>query len=625
MALVVDDLGLSFESTVRTRDALRKFVAENVRPGDLVAILRTGKAAGVLQQLTADTRQLYEAIDRLRYNQMGREGLDSYTPIEPSALTQATVGGRPVTEQPAASATDSVFADFRDQLNTTATLAALNLTIRGLQKLPGRKSIVLFSNGLDFQDEMFAAGGGKYSPGGVQTVALRERLIDLAHRASVVIYAVDPSGLEAPFTIRDNFSGASPEQVMGTLQSRGVRTFRKQMGMDQLAESTGGFLFKNNNDLAAGLRRVAAELEGYYLIGYRPDDSTFDPKTGRRLFRSLKVKVRRPGLTVRSRAGFLGYIDSRAPTGPAARGDSLAEALVSPFEGQGLRLRLTSLFSDDPKAGPVMRSLIHVDARDLTFTEEPDGRRKAVFDVAGATFGAAGQIVEKIDQTSYTMRVSDRTYRRLLQTGFVYTIDFPVRRAGAYQLRFSVRDRATMRVGSTGHFVVVPDLGDDRLALSGVVLRGRPQATEGDGARQQAATAAAAPPERASSAAGRADGQEPETDVQASPAVRRFRAGATLDYAYLVYNARTTSGSPRPRLTEQVRLFREGKLIYTGVETPIGAEGQQDLKRIGVAGELQLGATAAAGEYTIQIVVKDSLAPEKRQVVSQWIDFEIVK
>ncbi|MGH9904619.1 MAG: hypothetical protein ACRD8U_03420 [Pyrinomonadaceae bacterium] len=185
-----------------------------------------------------------------------------------------------------------------------------------------------------------------------------------------------------------------------------------------MAERTGGFLVKNTNDILPGLRRIAAELEGYYLIGYRPSDSTFDEKTGRRLFRTLKVKVKRPGLRVRSRAGFLAVPDKK---NEAASGDTLAEALISPFEGRNVRLRLTSLFANDLQMGSFMRSLIHVDANDLTFTEEPDGRRKAVFDVAGATFGANGLIFDKIDQTSYTMRVSDSTYKRLLQTGFVYT------------------------------------------------------------------------------------------------------------------------------------------------------------------------------------------------------------
>src|SRR5205085_3324768 len=66
IALVVDDLGLSFESTVYTRTALRKFVEQQMQPGDLVAIVRTSAGAGALQQFTSDKRQLLAAVERIR-------------------------------------------------------------------------------------------------------------------------------------------------------------------------------------------------------------------------------------------------------------------------------------------------------------------------------------------------------------------------------------------------------------------------------------------------------------------------------------------------------------------------------------------------------------------------------
>ncbi|HEY8205276.1 MAG TPA: VWA domain-containing protein, partial [Pyrinomonadaceae bacterium] len=54
IALVVDDLGLSFESTYFVRRALKKFVDEQMQPGDLVAIIRTSGGMGALQQFTSD-------------------------------------------------------------------------------------------------------------------------------------------------------------------------------------------------------------------------------------------------------------------------------------------------------------------------------------------------------------------------------------------------------------------------------------------------------------------------------------------------------------------------------------------------------------------------------------------
>ena len=83
MALMVDDLGLSFQSTYYVRRALKQFVDEQMQPGDLVAIIRTGGGMGALQQFTNDKRQLYAAIERVRYRVLGRAGIGAFAPIQP--------------------------------------------------------------------------------------------------------------------------------------------------------------------------------------------------------------------------------------------------------------------------------------------------------------------------------------------------------------------------------------------------------------------------------------------------------------------------------------------------------------------------------------------------------------
>jgi VWFA-related protein len=73
IAFVVDDLGLSFESTYYARRALKKFVDEQMQEGDLVAIIRTGRGLGALQQFTGDKRILYAAIEKLTWNPDSRD------------------------------------------------------------------------------------------------------------------------------------------------------------------------------------------------------------------------------------------------------------------------------------------------------------------------------------------------------------------------------------------------------------------------------------------------------------------------------------------------------------------------------------------------------------------------
>src|SRR5689334_7788589 len=80
IALVVDDLSLSFESTGSVRQALKKFVDEQMQPGDLVAILRTAAGMGALQQFTNDKRLLYAAIERVRWSP-SHGSINTFAPV----------------------------------------------------------------------------------------------------------------------------------------------------------------------------------------------------------------------------------------------------------------------------------------------------------------------------------------------------------------------------------------------------------------------------------------------------------------------------------------------------------------------------------------------------------------
>ena len=78
IALVVDDLGLSFQSTHFVRRALKQFVDQQMQTGDLVAIIRTSGGMGALQQFTSDRRQLYTAIDQVKWYPGGRSQMSAF-------------------------------------------------------------------------------------------------------------------------------------------------------------------------------------------------------------------------------------------------------------------------------------------------------------------------------------------------------------------------------------------------------------------------------------------------------------------------------------------------------------------------------------------------------------------
>jgi VWFA-related protein len=626
VALVIDDLGLSLESFDYARQALAKFVDEQMQPNDLVAVLRTSAGVGVLQQFSSDKRQLHAAIERVRWNPLGRSGI---SPV--GTMNEQSIG-----------------ADIRDNIQFTeemeesraaqysvGTIGTINAVVRGMGDLPGRKSIVLISEAF----RMFTAQGRN-----VALVQALRQITDDANANSVAIYTIDASGLQSyTFEASDKVAGysylidpqalaasggpgtgggaggvrvnppprtlpradtlsAQAEQDSGAAFRRlaALTEMRNQQAgqtytvLSYLAERTGGIFERNRNDLGSSIERIMADQQGYYLIGYRPDPSSMDSKGSRRLH-SLSVKVKRSGLKVRSRDGYFGVSDEDRRGRPRTRAERLTAALTSPFASGDIRIQLTSLFGDEPDGGgSYLRSLLHIDAKDLTFREEPGGARTAELEMVAVAFGDNGQIVDQLSypQTVRAMNATD--YERMLKDGLVYILNFPLKKGGAYQMRVAVLDAASERNGTAMQFVEAPDLTKDRLALSGIVLSN------------------AAEVDKASAA---------EQDIQSGPAVRRLRPGMMIDYRFIIYNARADENSP---VQLQMRLLREGKAVFTGKVASLDVSKERNAKRISTGGRLRMGPDLTPGDYVLHVVVKNTTDPKKPRIASQWIDFEIV-
>jgi VWFA-related protein len=588
IALLVDDVGLSFETTAYVRKALTKFVNEQLQPGDLVAVIRTSGGAGSLQQFTSDRRRLLAAVERIRWFPVGRTGasaLEAFDPLDNDENGLQQRGTR-----------DSHKIDASGFGYFGGSLGALRYVVEGLGRFPGRKAVVLVSDNLPVTNAGALSGGAGRA---------LQRITDEANRTSVVIYTIDPRGFSKfGLTADDSQYNLAANQIDSRVRERHLRFKASQDGLNYVAEETGGIFLHDTNDLNAGLGRVLEDQRGYYLIGFRPDAESVDASTGRRRFHKLSVEVTRPGLSVRSRSGFYEAGDD-ARRATQTREEQLREALTAPFNSGDVRLRMTALFADDRKLGPYAHTLIHVTASDLGFKEEADGWRTARFDLITVAFDDEGKVAGQLGRTR-TLRTRGEDYERLLREGFVYFVDLPLKKPGGYQLRAAVRDASSGRVGSAGQFVEVPDLNDGRLALSGLIVSGsdsdKTAALAGEGG-------------------GDGDGRAADT----GPALRRFRRGAAVGYGLYVYGARLDPASQRPRLLTELRLLRDGRPVFKGKALPFDAAGQQDAARLVAGGSFRLGTDLQPGEYVLQLVVTDLLAEESRRTSASWIDFEIVE
>src|SRR5262249_52648132 len=143
IAFVVDDMGLSPSSMARARETLRKFVGEQMQDGDLVAIIRTGSGLGMLEQFTSDKRILYTAIEKLTWNPLSRDMMPTFADASGADEIDSAQAEQQAEQQAAA---DS-FAEFQETNFTTGTLGATSFVVRSLRNFPGRKSVILLSDG----------------------------------------------------------------------------------------------------------------------------------------------------------------------------------------------------------------------------------------------------------------------------------------------------------------------------------------------------------------------------------------------------------------------------------------------------------------------------------------------
>jgi VWFA-related protein len=143
-------------------------------------------------------------------------------------------------------------------------------------------------------------------------------LLDRANRANVSFYPIDPRGLPAFDTSMADTKiseGGVTQPLLAPAEDAPRLTARIET-LRTLASATDGIAVVNNNDIESGLRRVAADLTSYYLLGYY---STNTKPDGR--FRKIAVRVKRAGVGVRARRGYLAAtpeeVAAGAPAGPA--------------------------------------------------------------------------------------------------------------------------------------------------------------------------------------------------------------------------------------------------------------------------------------------------------------------
>ncbi|HEX6125843.1 MAG TPA: VWA domain-containing protein [Pyrinomonadaceae bacterium] len=622
IAIVVDDLNLSFASVYYTRRSLKRFVDQQMRPDDLVAIVRTGSGVGALQQFTSDKALLHAAIDRIRWNPLGAAGVEALMSVgqTPENISErfnnesdlmARAGGDPVSNQRRTILTrenisDKKRTDYDGSRNAAAqdegiiqqaSLGTIKYLISAMASLPGRKTMLLFTDGLAINNDSNKARSSS-------TYDYLQDVVDVANRSSVVVYTFDTKGMKSMSIQASDSTYEVIDGHRGEKERERLEDFKdSQDGLAYFANRTGGKALLNSNDLNGGIQRALEEQAGYYLLAYQPDAEAFDP--AKRKFNRLEVKVKRPGLNVAYRSGFFNTPgDGAQPQLTVDR--QIANALVSPFSQSDIALNINAMFAEDAVDGPYIRSFLHIDAKSLKFSDEPEGWKKASFDVAAVTFGDNGLQVESIE-SKYTIKARGVTYTSMLERGFVYVLIMPVKTHGTYQYRVAVRDSETGKIGSASQIIEVPELGKNKLTLSSLAVEDVSMATWQNISAGKVGT-------------GPGKIQVPSTLLY-DTVLRQFKAGTVLRYGFEAYNAKA-EGSALPKLETRARILQNNSVVIEGNLNKVDVSSQKDPRRVRVSGAILLKDTLQPGDYVLQLMTFDRAG---KQTAMQLFPFEIVK
>ncbi|MCM3881798.1 MAG: VWA domain-containing protein [Vicinamibacterales bacterium] len=310
--IFLDDYHVRLENSMRSRESIATFIENQLSPSDMMAIMYPLTPLTDVM-LTHNIKSVAGAVREF----VGRKY--DYT-------------ARNIFEERYVNYVSTMEAErIRNQV-TMSALKGFIIKMGGLRD--GRKSLILVSEGFtssmpqQAQDPIAAqpgmpgpTGGGGIvrapdpMPGTNPGLQARQESIeffeqaslwsdlkwvtDTANRYNTTIYTVDPRGLAAfEFDLsRSNVSMTKDAKILQNTQDT----------MRILAEETDGRAIVNQNDLDKGLKQIVKDSSAYYLLGYT---STLAKPDGR--FHKIDVKVKRPGLQVRSRRGYLAFTPDEA-------------------------------------------------------------------------------------------------------------------------------------------------------------------------------------------------------------------------------------------------------------------------------------------------------------------------
>jgi VWFA-related protein len=436
--------------------AARSFVGEGPDAPGVVGVFRIGREElVVVQNYTREYRRIRTGVDlagtyqvlpfdgaqsQVRDLQAG--GLGALTDNVPPPL--AAGAGPPSSGSTAGPPDDALqmmqlrmllafdMAD-RDRRSGVVSEALLSV-VASMADVPGRKSLVLLSEGLD------------------QGPALRGRLQDVvnaANRANVAIYTIDAAGLRVGSPLagvrqETGFLPSDGPMLRGVERAETIMMSTPTASLGRLSRDTGGAYIENTNDGSRIFTRLREDMDNHYVLTYVSTNPTYDRK-----YRRIGVKVSRPGVSVSARHGYYA-IPPRAGQITHAWEASAVGALEASRVPNAFPVQLERLVfpTADPERS-VVPLLLQTSGRELQYDVD-DGRFRAEAVFLIRIRDINGQVLAKAsDQYVLEGKATDTEASRAQTMLFYRQVHLP---PGTYVVEAVVHDvladRASVRVGS---------------------------------------------------------------------------------------------------------------------------------------------------------------------------------
>jgi len=414
------------ENVLRTRRFVRQFVEEHFGPHDVGAVALLGRGLATDgQDFTRSRRLLLNAIDKFSggFRQGGGGGERDCRPAGASDGRVRTRDG------------------WTTVRGLSQQMASLRSMAEMMARIPGRhKAMLIFTECLDIDVlDIVDYNGGVLTISGEDAHAA----MAAATRSNLAIYPIDPTG---------SSPDAVPLETIGAFRS--------------LGEATGGFAVINSNKFTEAFERIVRENSTYYMLAF---NSTYEKEDGR--YVRVEVKVKRPGLTVHAREGYMAPTRRLRQAQEKARAEAatsaVSTALASPLATSGIPMRVFASTFKGRGRNAAVAVAVELDAASLGL-EERDGVLRGKVNVHYLATDAKRKIFPEHSHSASVEVKSDPpglVPLKRIRVRVVSELELP---QGRYQLR--VAAGSMLVAGNVVYDLEVPDLSDGPLAMSGVML-----------------------------------------------------------------------------------------------------------------------------------------------------------